>query len=62
MADNVGFIGLGLLGLPMATNLMAAGYPLTVYNRTADKAAPLVAHGAKLASAAIWKAPSRASW
>ena len=53
MSENVGFIGLGLLGLPMATNLAAAGYQLTVYNRTAAKAAPLVARGATLANAAI---------
>lgn len=43
---NLGFIGLGLLGLPMAHNLVAAGYTLRVYNRTAAKADPLVARGA----------------
>jgi len=53
MSENVGFIGLGLLGLPMVTNLAAAGYHLTVYNRTPSKAAPLVAQGATLATAAI---------
>ncbi|TPW27781.1 NAD(P)-dependent oxidoreductase [Pararhizobium mangrovi] len=46
MTERIGFIGLGSLGLPMARNLMAAGYPLTVYNRTASKAAPLTAKGA----------------
>src|SRR5438552_4473477 len=47
---RVGFIGLGLMGLPMARNLLQAGYELTVYNRTAAKAEPLVAAGARRAS------------
>lgn len=42
----VGFIGLGLLGLPMARRLAREGFPLRVYNRTAAKAAPLEALGA----------------
>jgi 3-hydroxyisobutyrate dehydrogenase-like beta-hydroxyacid dehydrogenase len=50
MSDTIGFIGLGLLGLPMATNLLNAGYSLRVYNRTASKTDPLVAKGAYLAS------------
>jgi 3-hydroxyisobutyrate dehydrogenase-like beta-hydroxyacid dehydrogenase len=50
MTETSGFIGLGSLGLPMATNLLNAGYSLTVYNRTASKAASLVAQGARLAS------------
>lgn len=37
------------MGLPMASNLMNAGYPLTVWNRTAAKAQPLVDRGAVLA-------------
>jgi 3-hydroxyisobutyrate dehydrogenase-like beta-hydroxyacid dehydrogenase len=47
--DMIGFIGLGRLGLPLATNLLQAGYPLRVYNRTASKAEPLLAQGARLA-------------
>jgi 2-hydroxy-3-oxopropionate reductase len=43
---RVGFVGLGLMGLPMARNVLKAGYQLTVWNRTAAKAAPLVAEGA----------------
>ena len=43
---KVGFVGLGLMGAPMAANLLKAGYPLQVWNRTADKAKPLVAEGA----------------
>jgi 3-hydroxyisobutyrate dehydrogenase-like beta-hydroxyacid dehydrogenase len=51
MSENVGFIGLGAMGAPMAANLIAAGIIPTVWNRTAAKAAPLIAKGAKLASA-----------
>lgn len=46
---RVGFVGLGLMGLPMARNVLRAGYALTVWNRTASKAAPLVAEGAEQA-------------
>jgi 3-hydroxyisobutyrate dehydrogenase-like beta-hydroxyacid dehydrogenase len=42
----IGFIGLGAMGAPMANNLLKAGYALRVYNRTAEKARPLVEHGA----------------
>src|SRR5258708_35916264 len=48
MSEMIGFIGLGHLGLPMATNLLNAGYSLLVYNRTASKAEALVAQGAQL--------------
>ena len=48
MSETIGFIGLGHLGLPMATNLLNAGYALRVYNRTASKAESLVAQGAQL--------------
>lgn len=37
MITNIGFIGLGNMGLPMAKNLKTAGYHLKVYNRSADK-------------------------
>ena len=50
MSEPIGFIGLGHLGLPMATNLLNAGYALRVYNRTASKADSLVAQGAQVAS------------
>ncbi len=43
---SLGFVGLGAMGLPMAANLLRAGHPLRVYNRTAAKAAPLAALGA----------------
>src|ERR1700730_6353282 len=46
---KVGLIGLGLMGKPIGMNLLKAGFPLTVWNRTASRAAELVAAGAKLA-------------
>jgi 3-hydroxyisobutyrate dehydrogenase-like beta-hydroxyacid dehydrogenase len=46
---KVGFIGLGRMGLGMAGNLINAGHEVTVYNRSPEKAAPLVAAGATLA-------------
>lgn len=46
---QVAVLGLGTMGLPMAFNLIRKGYPLTVYNRTAEKAEPITAAGARLA-------------
>ena len=43
---RIGFIGLGIMGQSMAGHLLTAGHPLAVYNRSADKAAALVAKGA----------------
>ena len=51
MPENLGLIGLGHMGLPMATNLLTAGYPLRVYNRTKDKARALVEEGAVVVNA-----------
>jgi 3-hydroxyisobutyrate dehydrogenase len=53
---KIGWIGLGNMGTPMAMNLVKAGYAVTVYNRTAAKAAGLVEAGAGLAvsPAALW--------
>jgi 3-hydroxyisobutyrate dehydrogenase-like beta-hydroxyacid dehydrogenase len=50
MRETIGFIGLGQLGLPIATNLVDAGHTVSVYNRTASKAASLVARGVHLAA------------
>jgi 2-hydroxy-3-oxopropionate reductase len=47
----VGVIGLGIMGAPMARNLLRAGFPLIVWNRTAARADALVAEGAQLAAA-----------
>jgi 3-hydroxyisobutyrate dehydrogenase-like beta-hydroxyacid dehydrogenase len=49
MPETLGFIGLGNMGEPIASNLIQAGYALRVYNRTASKAAQLVAKGAAAA-------------
>jgi len=46
---KVGLIGLGLMGQPIGMNLLKAGFPLTVWNRTASRAAELVAMKATLA-------------
>lgn len=47
---SLGFAGIGLMGLPMCRRLLAAGFPLTVWNRSSDKCAPLVAAGASQAN------------
>jgi len=43
---NVGFVGLGLMGTPMAGRILNAGHTLSVYNRTREKGADLVSRGA----------------
>ena len=50
MDKKVGFIGLGIMGIPMVRNLMKAGFDVTVHNRTASKADKMVAEGAKKAN------------
>ena len=49
MSDTVGFIGLGIMGRPMAKNLMEAGYDLVVHNRSPEKAEELANEGATAA-------------
>lgn len=49
----VAFIGLGKMGLAMASNLQRAGYPLVVWNRSAEKAGPLRAGGASVAESPL---------
>ncbi|MCU1750509.1 NAD(P)-dependent oxidoreductase [Pseudomonas sp. 6D_7.1_Bac1] len=44
---SLAFAGIGLMGLPMCRRLLAAGYPLTVWNRNPDKCVPLVEAGAR---------------
>ena len=46
---RVGFVGLGIMGAPMAANILKAGFELTVWNRTTARAEPLLALGARLA-------------
>jgi 3-hydroxyisobutyrate dehydrogenase len=47
--SRVAFIGLGIMGLPMAGHLLAAGYPLVVHNRSKNKADDLLSRGARWA-------------
>lgn len=49
---NIGFIGLGKMGLGMARNLLRAGHTLTVYNRSREKADALAGEGARVADSA----------
>ena len=49
MAKKVGFIGLGIMGQGMARNILKAGFPLTVWNRTISKAETLAEAGALVA-------------
>ena len=70
--ERIAFLGLGIMGNRMAKRLLAAGYPLTVWNRTASRAEPLQAEGADVAAspaeavreARLWKfqQPRRLDW
>jgi len=62
--ERIGFIGLGVMGKPMARNLLKAGYPLVVYNRSRPPMEELAAEGAEPAgspgrspNAAMWSSP-----
>tara|TARA_B100001063_G_C16723734_1_gene535075 strand:+ start:320 stop:1192 length:873 start_codon:yes stop_codon:yes gene_type:complete len=46
--NKIGFIGTGLMGFPMAKNLLKSGFNLKVYNRSINKAQPLAEFGAKI--------------
>jgi 2-hydroxy-3-oxopropionate reductase len=50
MKDTIGFIGLGLMGRPMAKNLLKAGYPVVAHNRSRGPVDDLVSAGATAAS------------
>lgn len=47
---KIGFVGLGIMGSAMASNLLKAGFKVTVWNRSADKYSPLVDLGATVAT------------
>ncbi len=49
MTQRVAVLGLGTMGMGMAKNLLKAGFPVTAYNRTIAKGAPLAAAGAQIA-------------
>ncbi len=48
--EHIGYIGLGIMGAPMAANLIKAGFQLTVWNRSPEKAQPLREKGAAVAN------------
>ena len=50
MSKKIGFIGIGLMGLPMAKNILKAGFNLKAFNRSQNKAEPLKESGAEIAS------------
>ena len=50
MAERIGFVGLGIMGKPMAKNLLKAGYSLTVYDIVGEPVEELVTDGAARAS------------
>jgi 3-hydroxyisobutyrate dehydrogenase-like beta-hydroxyacid dehydrogenase len=50
MPASIGFVGLGIMGKPMALNLLKAGLPVTVFNRTAAKSEELKSAGARVAA------------
>ena len=49
MIKKIGFIGTGLMGLPMAKNILKSGYNLKAFNRTQNKAEPLKEFGGEIA-------------
>jgi 3-hydroxyisobutyrate dehydrogenase-like beta-hydroxyacid dehydrogenase len=48
--QTIGFLGLGKMGAVMAPRFLAAGFPLTVWNRSTERTAPLAAAGARVAA------------
>src|ERR1700759_4924777 len=52
MAERVALLGTGIMGTPMARNLLKAGFDVRVWNRTPDKARALATEGAELAATA----------
>ncbi|MFM1922598.1 MAG: hypothetical protein RL019_438 [Pseudomonadota bacterium] len=53
MAQVLGFVGIGHMGLPMATRLLEAGHSLLIYDARPEAMAPLVARGARAAESAL---------
>ena len=52
MSKKIGFVGMGIMGVPMAQNIVRAGYPVMVYNRTMERTAPIAKAGAQVAATA----------
>jgi 2-hydroxy-3-oxopropionate reductase len=53
MTARIAFLGIGLMGAPMAVNLLAAGHKLTLWNRTRSKAEALAPLGGRVAASAV---------
>src|ERR1700726_5009837 len=49
MIKTISYLGLGIMGSGMASNLLKAGYELTVWNRSAEKCEPFARKGARVA-------------
>ena len=60
--DRVGFIGLGVMGKPMARNLLEAGHDLVVFSRTRASVDEVAARPARPPRAAPARSPSRPTW
>ena len=60
-SETIGFVGLGQMGAAMAANLLKAGFPLRVFNRTPDRARPLTEQGAEQANTPAEAATCRAA-
>mgnify|MGYP001471606740 CR=1 FL=1 len=50
MNKKIGFIGIGLMGFPMAKNILKAGFNVKVFNRSKNKAEPLKKYGAEISN------------
>ena len=50
MSKKIGFIGIGLMGLPMAKNILKSGFDLKAFNRSQNKAEPLKEFGAEIST------------
>jgi 3-hydroxyisobutyrate dehydrogenase-like beta-hydroxyacid dehydrogenase len=61
MRKNIAFLGIGLMGKPMASRLLQAGYPIKIWNRTLSKAISLQSDGALIANN-LESAVSDAGW
>ena len=55
MTQKIGFMGLGIMGSAMAGNLLKAGFPVTVYNRSRQKTEPLAGQGRRRRTPGSWR-------
>jgi 3-hydroxyisobutyrate dehydrogenase len=59
---EIGFIGLGAMGEPMARNLLRAGHALKVYNRTRSRAEALAGYGATIVVSGVAQGMGEHDW